>query len=270
MNIFFETRFSFIGKSGWQSSASRNPEQLFATDRMSKRFEYFEKISLESLKSQSDPDFKILVLSAHRMPENYKKQLLELCCDSLGPDRCEVDFNGWGLAGRVFRRKVQSIFADELETPIAQVVLDDDDAVSNDFVEVCRLESQFAFDQHRDDNGYTYISFPNGYSMSLNDEGVHLKSQRSSFINLGLTLVSKPLTDQNPFLTSHKFIGERHPTRVVDDSRPYYLRTVHSHNDSIANRQFEQADTLIENAVERFPLLRTLQGNIAPFQPLML
>lgn len=258
MQIIFQTRFSFIGNSGWQSEASSKPSILFEPKRLEKRFEYFEKITLQSLKDQSERDFSMVILSAHRLPDAYKTRLSDLCNDMLGEERCKIIFNGWGVAGRVFRRHVHNHFSNKPDTPIAQVVLDDDDAVSNDFVEVCRVESCNAASRPLPAENPWYISFPRGYSMLLDDEKPRLKLQLTPYVNLGLTQVSPAGSGRNPYLISHKRIGLRRPTRLIDDQKPYYLRAVHSYNDSKVNKDFEHEDVGVQSVVDRFPLLNNL------------
>lgn len=64
MDIVFETRFSFFGQSGWRSDHAADPDLLFADDRLEQRLRYFEQITLESLKGQTDGNFRHLVLSS--------------------------------------------------------------------------------------------------------------------------------------------------------------------------------------------------------------
>ena len=234
MKIVFETRFAFFGKSGWRSETSKNPHLLYEESRLKARFFYFENITIPSLLAQSDPDFQQIVLSSLRMPEKWQKRLSELCYDTLGKKRCKVLFNGWGLAGRVFRRQIPEMFDNDETVQVAQVVLDDDDALSKDFVETCRLESQTAAASFKTLEDYTYISFPYGYSMRVGDGTIEFVERLANFTNLGLTLVAPSTTGQNPFLTSHKKIWDRHPSRLINDRPHCYIRTVHNENDSLA------------------------------------
>lgn len=234
MEIVFETRFAFFGKSGWRADTSKKPKLLFEDSRMKTRFHYFEHITLPSLKAQTDPDFRQIVLSSLRMPEKWQKQLNEMCYDILGEKRCKVHFNGWGLAGRVFRRQMAEIYEDDETQLAAQVVLDDDDAVSKDFVEICRRESVNAAHHFKSAQDYSYLSFPKGYSMSIAKNKLSFVDRNAPFTNLGLTLIAPANTEQNPFLTSHKMIGERHPYRMISDTPPSYIRAVHAENDSLA------------------------------------
>jgi hypothetical protein len=74
--------------------------------------------------------------------------------------------------------------------------------------------------------------------------------------NLGLALVDPHDTSQNPFMTAHKRIGERHPGILVNSRRPWYVRSVHADNDSRALHDTDllEGETLAES-LRRFPFL---------------
>lgn len=254
MKIVFETRFTYFGKSGWRSEASKNAALLFEDSRLKSRLHYFEHITLPSLKSQTDPDFQQIVLSSSRMPKFWRKQLTELCYDVLGIERCKVHFNRWGSAGRMFRRHITEMFNDDGTTKVAQVVLDDDDAVSKDFVEICRHESQAAIVSFKTPQDYVFLSFPSGYSMKIAGDQLSFVERKAHFTNLGLTLVAAATTKHNPFMTSHKQIGDRHPSRIINNWAPSYIRTVHDQNDSRAMHQ-DSAEIPLEKVQEQFPAI---------------
>src|SRR5690606_34748653 len=90
MTIVGICRFSMIGRGDWK--AYRNVEdkdlepifkekekELFSEERMAARFETFEQLTLASLDAQTDPDFKLLVISSDRMPKTYRQKLQALC-----------------------------------------------------------------------------------------------------------------------------------------------------------------------------------------------
>ncbi len=231
MKLLFEIRFSYLGKSGWKSEASKDPALLFAPDRMAYRFELFKKITLPSLADQTDDDFDVLILISDIMPQDQKDELLSLCHSFLGPERTKILEYGPFKAGRLFRNYIRDSYA--AHPYVAQVVLDDDDAVSADFVEICKIEAaKLAATDYDADQG-RFLSFMRGYSLLVQDgELKNLSPKNSPYVNLGLTLVAPPDTSKNPFLVSHLAIADRHPGTIVSTLRPFYLRTVHEFNDS--------------------------------------
>ncbi|MEM8553802.1 MAG: glycosyltransferase [Pseudomonadota bacterium] len=233
VQIIYQTRFSYLGQSGWQSAASTDPALLFDDARLARRFALFERLTLPSLAAQTDPDFLHVVLTARTMPKLWRKRLVELCSDTLGPERVRVMAKGPASASLRFRVFVRRHF--DPRQPLAQVVLDDDDALSCDFTELLKIEAHHAVTHDLPRSGYTFLSFATGLSLHLHDHAPPSLAWRNvPFTNLGLSLVAPADTDRHPLATSHKRIGERHPSRVIAARRPFYIRTVHGDNDSRA------------------------------------
>ena len=237
MKVVFETRFSFFGQSGWKSDHAADPKLLFDSDRLSQRMKYFEEVTLASLKGQTDEVFEHMVLSSSLMPEDWQKRLRELCFDTLGKARCRIMYRPEGSAGHIMKNTVAKLYKDQT---VAQVVLDDDDAVSTDFVAAVKHYGTFALRDPMNPRPYTFLSFPRGYTLGIEDGTLSWLSPRFvPYTNLGLALIAPSDTRRNPFLTSHKRIGQRHPSYMVTHMRPYYLRAVHGLNDSRAHKSDE-------------------------------
>jgi hypothetical protein len=230
-DVLFQTRFSFFGRSGWRSKASKTPEMLFDPDRLDPRLEMFEKITPASLKCQDDPDFHLVVLSSTLMPEVYQKKLTEMCNDNLGPERSNVIFRPKAHAPAMFKDYVHSAY--EEEQILAQVVLDDDDAVCCDFVSVVKAETEAALRPCYDEDVDTvFISFARGISLILGDGEPEIAPRNSIFNNQGLIMAAPAGTRRNPYNTSHRMIHQRRPSRSIATKPPFYLRTLHDSNDS--------------------------------------
>jgi len=259
VDILIQTRFSFFGKSGWRSKASADPEKLFNPERLDQRLELFEKIALASLRAQTDPDFRLLILSSNMMPEAYQQKLTELCHRMLGEERVKIMFQKPHHAGTVFRKYVNRTY--DPETYLAQVVLDDDDGLSHDFIAICRNECLLAKNTFHDGTGELFLSFPTGYSLMLRKGKPDLIPRSTPFTNLGLTLLSKASSRVNPYSKAHRKLGERFETRVIGTMRPFYLRSVHTSNDS---RAMIEGDILTETEIaEILPYFPYLQAFLA-------
>lgn len=253
MQVVFLTRYSFFGQSGWRSRASRDPGRLFDLERLKKRAYFFEKIALASLCSQQDQDFKLVLLSSEGLPQEHKSYLQQVCGDSLG-DRAHVIFREPAPAGNRFRRYIRNHLTDDPMT--LQVVLDDDDAVSTDFVKVMKAEAMAAETLFRTPEDYTYISQAQGISAVFENGTVSLTHRSVPFNTQGLGLLARTQSRRNPFFTAHKKIARRHPARVLYSQKPFYIRAVHDTNDSRAMNGTEHVtDQELPNVVERFPLL---------------
>ncbi|GEM_PF-314048 len=221
--ILICTRFSFFGRSGWKSEFSADPEMLFEQGRLEQRFWLFENITLPSLVSQTDKDFHYFILSSRLMPDWAKQRLRTLCDTHLGRGNFTIKYPRGGLARKHLRVMLSELTG---EAPVAQVVLDDDDGLSCDFV--ARLKTQLSTltsVQHPH-----FVTFPNGYALGLRENSTGMWKHSYRFINLGLTMIGS--TDQkNVFGIDHI----RAPERLGftnDSSMPMFVRTLSNVNDS--------------------------------------
>lgn len=254
MKICFQTRFSYFGRSGWKSAASMDPEQLFAPERLETRFEMFEKITLRSLTDQTDGDFDHMVLSSALMPKPYRARLRDMCHDHLG-DRAKVMFRKPKFVEKVVHNFTLETYGND--SHVMQAVLDDDDAVSVDFVEAMRFEGETALKTPYHDDPITFITFPRGFTLGLRDgEEPWMVERHVPFTNLGLCIVKPPGHHKNLFNISHLKVGKRFGSRMAGAHRPFYIRTVHDHNDSRANvGENMLSREQIEQQFGYFPLL---------------
>lgn len=258
MQIIYLTRFSYFGRSGWRAPASRAPEELFAPERLRARLAMFQRYTLPSLAAQSDGDFQHLVLSSTLMPRPWRRRLKRAVQGALG-DRGRVIFRRQGSAGHMIRRHVRASFADQ--DHVVQVVLDDDDALSADYNAVLRYHVRTIIDDPNNDDEATFLSFPRGLTLGLDAQGfpAWLAERNVPFTNLGLALLSRPDYRKNPFMTSHRRIGERQATRLIGAKRPFYLRAVHGLNDSRAIAAAERhAPHEVEGLIRHFPFMEGL------------
>ena len=79
-----------LGRGDWKAYRNKTDDQLeevykqkaeelFTAERMIARLATFEHLTLKSLKNQSDPGFRLLVVSSDRMPAEYRQKLTEIC-----------------------------------------------------------------------------------------------------------------------------------------------------------------------------------------------
>lgn len=256
IEVVFQTRFSFYGQSGWKSKAAADPGLLFEPERLEGRLKYFETITLPSLVDQTDRDFRMMVLSSELMPEPFQARLRELLNDMLGADRVQLMFRPKGSAGQYLRDAVNESMADKI---VAQTVLDDDDAVAKDFVEMLRYYGPLALADDHNPDDYVFLSFPRGLTLGIEGGALSWLDRRHvPYTNLGLALVAPGNTRRNPFMTSHKRVGERHPSMMITHKRPYYLRAIHGLNDSSAHHTGGESLRAgdVDAALDYFPFLR--------------
>lgn len=230
------TRFSYLGRSGWKSDASRDASLLFDPERLRLRIELFRTITLPSLVAQTDHDFRHVILTSSKLPGWALAELKEACATAYGKeDRFDILARRPGMSTLMLRRYLQSIAAPD--ALVAQAVLDDDDGLAVDFVAVVRKELA-ALDAAGRETGperLAFVSFPEGYGFEIGlgadgqmTTGVY--AHRYPLINCGLTLVGVP-GGPNILGIQHRKTPLLHDP-VLSRGKRMFLRSVHGMNDS--------------------------------------
>jgi Putative rhamnosyl transferase len=230
------TRFSYLGRSGWKSDASRDAALLFAPERLRLRIELFRTITLPSLVAQADRDFTHVILTSAALPRWAMAELQEACDTAHGAGgRFVILARRPGMSALMLRRHLQSIASPD--GLVAQAVLDDDDGLAVDFVTSVRAElaKLDAAGREAGADRPVFVSFPEGYGLEigLDAEGqpaTGLYAHRYPFINLGLTLVGVPGA-ANVLGIQHRKTPLLHDPVVVGGKR-MFVRSVHGMNDS--------------------------------------
>jgi hypothetical protein len=132
MKVYFITRFSIYDPQfrGFRLTADYDQKEyerrLFDKDRLNHKFDTFQKITLPSIVEQSCDNWKWLIYTSDRMPDEYMKRLRALLKDYTNIELITV--KGFGE----FFEKTSSY---NYENSFATVRIDDDDGLNNCFVE---------------------------------------------------------------------------------------------------------------------------------------
>ncbi|AUQ68745.1 glycosyltransferase [Phaeobacter inhibens] len=226
MQVFGYIRFSYLGRSDARMSrvdgATRTDylERLFDPARMETRFHFFEKICLPSLRSQTDQDFTILLLTSRDMPKPYKARLEAAVakmpqiqiCDSDAPDVL-----------RAYRPYVEACTAGLTENSI-HFRMDDDDAIGTTLIADLRKMA------HHADAG-TLLSLPRGFHLFAHDGRPYLLPKIEPYIAIGFAFVNAPDRIRNPYASAHQKAFHRVPSML--EPRPHaYIHVAHSAADT--------------------------------------
>lgn len=136
-------RFSFFGRSdnvAWRGLTNPGPEvlagiaaDLYATPRLTRRLHSFKRLTLASVRAQTDQDFVLLVLTSPQLPGWARQQLEELCA---GCDNVQLIVSDAPTADEALAGPLAAIGA--LGDQIVQFRLDDDDALHVNYVAALR------------------------------------------------------------------------------------------------------------------------------------
>ena len=231
--VVIVTRFSFFGKSGWKSDASRDRALLFQPERLQHRLRLFSQITLPSLAAQSRQDFHHFILTSRDLPEPTAAVLAETCARSHGDaGRYSIVAARPMPARAALRRFLDRRYPGQV---VAQVALDDDDGLAADFVHDLRRQFALIEEETPDISQKLphFVSYSRGFGLMLRDaaEGAPaLFRIRYPYINLGLTMIAGDHA-KNILAIQHKKAPRRFGARLIGDT-PMYVRGIHDFNDS--------------------------------------
>lgn len=227
-------RFSVLSSGGFQSmpdDLAARRAALYDPARLARRFAWFEEVALPPLRAQSDPDFRLVVLTGVDLPEAWRARL-DRAVASLpqavveavppGDHRAQC---GAALARHVERRG----------GVVAQVRMDDDDAVATDFVEVLRGEAGRLARHFRGRLPFA-VDFAKGAVLAVDAGGdIALTPNLAQFWTPALAIVFAEGARDHLMSYPHNRVWRRMPTVTLTDP-VMYLRGAHGGNDSTAPR----------------------------------
>lgn len=248
-DIFFIVKFSVeyqldehramqLAKASKKKGQVAYRQALFAPKRMQQRFSVFENITLQSLAPNlRNPNARLICLASDSMPEKYKGRLNALIerypnaeVRYCGPIK-SVDIEAGGIIRGYCLKKANG---SQNDIVFATVRLDDDDALSSNFVELLSpyVKSEFS--------GF-WISFPAGVRMSIDAGRVVLTKAYLPKTSQGLARISAFSPEHDGEigtaygLGSHARVDLRAPV-IMDGRQIAYVRTNHKNNDSRGRR----------------------------------
>lgn len=136
-------RFSFVGRGDWRrfvplrgaevtaADLDAQAAELFAPERLERRFRTFERLCLPSVAAQSDGDFRFVILTSPLMPAPW---LARLRAAAAAVPMAEVVVSDAPDVNAALAAPLARLAAEAPGRGLVQFRLDDDDAISRDFV----------------------------------------------------------------------------------------------------------------------------------------
>lgn len=251
MKTFGHCRFSFFGHSDTgRAIANLDAARalLWNDQRMAVRFHLFETITLPSIVNQTDPDFTFVVISSEQMPAVHRDRLAALVD---GHANIRLHWTAKTDISKASRPILLEASNDGRDRAL-HFRLDDDDAISVDFVQ--RLKQAAA-----PLDPTAVISFPYGVMGYLDDGVARHREFRKHAIAIGYGIVKAPDDFRSPFLIQHRKYADQHPG-VTDASFPAYHYTRHSTNntngyETVIHREGGVVDIVARNSRKAAPEL---------------
>ncbi|KIC29196.1 glycosyltransferase [Leisingera sp. ANG-S5] len=201
---------------------------LFSPERMELRFRLFENLCLHALTRQSDPRFRLIVLTSDSLPPPYLERLLDLT-EPYANIFCHA------AAPAIHYQQLKQALA---LLPLPQAThrvlfrLDDDDAVDGDFVRRTKRLARGLIPLQGGGSAPFAIAHNRGFYLEKRGSGADVYDACERLpLSAGLTVVAPAGETVNPYTYNHRRIAQ-HLNTVSDISVPAFLRTVHGDNKS--------------------------------------
>lgn len=225
--IYGHVRFSFYGITDTRTQPDEDGAalaRLYDETRMARRFFRFENLTLPSLIHQTDGDFRTVIMSSQVMPDRYKERLSAVAARLPGS---VVEFSHHQRGDLAFHKFMVEASGYKGRGTSVHFRLDDDDAVSVDYIARLRVTS-------RPLPPSTHITFPTGillFPVSNTEAIGTTMTQQRLLTAIGLATVNGGSFQKNPFQMMHGNVWTRWP--VVSDPRfVSHIRTQHFENDT--------------------------------------
>lgn len=239
-------RFSFLGIGDWRladplrgggeaAARAKVAARLYAPGRLAFRFRTFESLTLPSIRAQTDPDFRFIVLTSPDLPQPWMDRLVALCATT--PQALLVISEAGDVNGALAAPLAQ--LAAEGDR-LVQFRLDDDDCLPVNYITLLRRATlamrryhAFSFSLPR---ALLVTNYPgqgprrHEFVASHHAAGlaVRPRSPAQTVFSFGHQAVASrfpALTDHEPFGSLQlKFAG--HDSRPMDPGRNSALRPI--------------------------------------------
>ena len=224
-------RFSVLSKDYYSerfNSLEEKAEHLFSPERMELRFRLFEQLCLRSLTQQSDPSFRLIVLTSEDLPEEYLERLLALT-EPYSNVYCH------GAAPMTHYRQLKEAYSlVHLRRATHHVLfrLDDDDAVDKDFVKRTKAFARGMIPLQGEGETPFVIAHNRGLYLEKTEDGTKVfDTCERAPLSAGLALVAPVAHGGNPYTFNHRKIAQHYNT-FSDITVPAFVRTIHGDNKS--------------------------------------
>jgi hypothetical protein len=217
-------RFSYFGISdtGRAIATEADAERLlYAPDRLAARFHLFEHLAAPSVRAQTDPDFRFVVVTSELLPAPYLRRLERIVAAVPQMELLVTETRG---LSQVLTPVIRAAAAAEPDGRTLNFRLDDDDALAVDYV--ARLRAAGAPLEPP-----ALISFPRGVLLFASDGQSRTGEIYKDYVAIGLARLNAREDGRDPFRIQHRLEPTRTPS-YVDPRGIAYLYGTHPFNNT--------------------------------------
>lgn len=223
-------RFSMLVNSAFQTTGNdlqANREILYDPQRLALRMRWFENLCLPPLLWQTDPDFTLILATGQDLPQPWLGRLREIAAAVPQIRLEEVAPDGHGAICKRLLEKHSDPAADV----VAQFRLDDDDAVTLDYVQNVRDDHRLIAPLLRK-TAPVAIDYTRGLVLQAQaDGGFAMRCEQMRLWGLGLAMYFPADRPGSIMNYRHDWIW-RMMTTVSRPDRVMWIRGLHGLNDS--------------------------------------
>lgn len=223
-------RFSYLGGRGFQvehGSIAARRAFLYDPARLARRWFWFERVALPAWQAQTDPDFRLVVMTGPDLPDPYLTRLRtitaatpQIVVETVPP----MDHHRTACA------RALAPHLDPQAEVVGYVKHDDDDAVAVDFVASARRDLRLVRPMLNRD-GRASCDYAKG--LILKADGATLEVLPRHVHSTGVALVTWVRAgDPGSAIDFEHWRLGHHMNGVAVHDRPMFVRTLHADNDS--------------------------------------
>lgn len=223
-------RFSYLGGAGFQVDHQSLEERrafLYDPERLARRWYWFENVALPGLRAQTDPNFKLILMTGPDLPEPYLSHLRDLVADM---PQAVLE-----LVPPMARHleACMAATAPHIEADadvVAHFRQDDDDAVAVDYVASARrdfVDLKPIWDRRR----RVSCDYSRGLVLKATEKGITVDPRMIYNAVAGLTIYLPPDAQRSVMHFPHWRLGLSMPG-VTLPGPVMYCRFLHHDNDS--------------------------------------
>ncbi|MCC5993542.1 MAG: hypothetical protein JJT99_13590 [Rhodobacteraceae bacterium] len=257
-HIIVVIRFSYVARSGFRVNKLSEREvraQLYADQRLARRFAMFEALTLPSLRAQTDQDFTTVVVIGDDFPAGWRARL-ESLLHKLGDGRV-VALPPQGNYGAT-KAALTSCLHDRA-THVVSMRLDDDDALGRNCIAETRRIVPLLH-QISGPGNPAVIAFNKGLFLEMGPERNQLYGVVEKLpLGIGMSMVAPRDARPTIFSLDHRQVHTRFNC-YTDGVNTRFIRTVHRDNDSAgfaSGRRIDFSDAELDKILTKsFPFAR--------------
>lgn len=231
LQVVFLCRFSYLGTShpfqSHRGDIAARRRALHDFERLALRLFFFEHVMLPPLRAQTDRDFTLLVLIGTDLPAAVRLRLEEVLSDL---PQARIETRAPGPARKIYAEVLRGA-RQPGRRQVAEVRMDDDDAVATDFVSRLRDRAGGSGPE-----APFVVDFNKGLILSLGAGGVDLTPVHARYWTPAMAMIVPTGSPASLFDVPHFRIWSRMPTLTWPEP-VMFVRGEHSDNDSAVNRQ---------------------------------